>query len=545
MLRLRWLICLLGLVPLLVPSARGEEFPTPLAKLELSDGDALVFLGDSITHQALYTQYVEDYFYTRFPKMRLRFHNAGVGGAQAWDALQRLDKDVTAYKPKYVTILLGMNDGRYQPFDAGIFGTYQTDMKELIARIHKTGAMPILMTPSMYDSRAARIKDATRKTQSPEDRLEQYNAVLAYFGSWLREQALRGGLGFVDLYGPLNTVTMEQRETDPQFTLIPDAVHPGPSGQLVMAAAMVEQLDLPRPVSSIRIVRAPSGRPISRATGGKLTDLEVSEEGLSFTFLADSLPWAVPEEAQQGADLVKLGHRLSREALEIHELPAGVYELRIDDQPVGMYSAIELERHVELQGNAKTPQYQQALKVAELNRERNAGPIKGIRGAWSQFQGYARTKAQAEAAPNDQKLAAQLAAAAKKIEDLDERVRTHEAEAKRIEDDIYRLNQPQPRKYVLRRQPSAKLTGTVVRDGQPVAKAKLKFTSAAGPIATATTDDAGNYIARSSDLPGVIPGTYTVTITGPGIDKKYANADTSGLVVEVTPEENQFAFELK
>ena len=92
-------------------SAIAQEFKSPHTKIELTDGDTLVFLGDSITHQCLYTQYVEDYFYTRYPKMRLHFRNAGVGGDRASDALVRFDDDVAAFKPKYVTILLGMNDG--------------------------------------------------------------------------------------------------------------------------------------------------------------------------------------------------------------------------------------------------------------------------------------------------------------------------------------------------------------------------------------------------------------------------------------------------
>ena len=129
-------------------------FQTPLGKLELQDGDSIVFLGDSITHQRLYTQYVEDFFYTRFPEMRLKFHNSGVGGAKAWDALQRFDRDVAAYKPKYVTVLLGMNDGRYQAYNEEIFQTYHADMTTLIDRINEIGAVPILMTPTMFDSRA-------------------------------------------------------------------------------------------------------------------------------------------------------------------------------------------------------------------------------------------------------------------------------------------------------------------------------------------------------------------------------------------------------
>ena len=80
------------------PAARRREPESSrsLDRLELKDGDTLVFLGDSITHQCLYTQYVEDFYYTRYPKMRVHFHNAGVGGDRAQDALDRFDGDVAA-----------------------------------------------------------------------------------------------------------------------------------------------------------------------------------------------------------------------------------------------------------------------------------------------------------------------------------------------------------------------------------------------------------------------------------------------------------------
>ena len=44
-------------------------------RLDLQDGDTLVFCGDSITHKCLYTQYVETYFYTRYPQRRITFDN--------------------------------------------------------------------------------------------------------------------------------------------------------------------------------------------------------------------------------------------------------------------------------------------------------------------------------------------------------------------------------------------------------------------------------------------------------------------------------------
>ncbi len=431
-----------------VTSAQDQPAPVaPLKTLELTDGDSIVFLGDSITHQCLYTQYVEDFFYTRFPKKRLKIHNAGVGGARAWDALARFDDDVAAYKPKYVTILLGMNDGTYRPFHQETFDTYHADMTELIGRLTDIGAMPILMTPTMYDSRAARLF-ARPGRQAPEERLNFYNSVLTYYGTWLREVAVDNGFGFVDMWGPLNNITLAERKRDPRFTLIRDAVHPDAPGQVVMAVAIVNDLSLPKQLSNIRIIRKADGSTLSQGIGGQFTeDVEWTDDGVKFTWLADGLPWVVPEEAQLGAKLTKLGHRHSREALEIHGLAPGRFELSIDGTVVGAYSAEALSRHIELQENAKTPQYQQALAVANLNKERNAGPVRSLRGEWSRFQRYAREKRSAASDEDRQKVEAKYP----NMGSINDRVAAHNDAAKEIEDRIFKINQPKARQYELKR----------------------------------------------------------------------------------------------
>lgn len=448
----RIVLCLVA-VSLLQGTLHAQEtkeasYPSPLAKLELQDGDSIVFLGDSITHQCLYTQYVEDYFYTRFPDMRLKLHNSGVGGARAWDALQRFDDDVTAYQPKYVTVLLGMNDGTYIPYDEQTFQTYRQDMTQVVEQIIDAGATPILMTPTMYDARAARIKP---RRQRSEDSVALYNSVLAYYGTWCREVATSRGLGFVDMWGPLNQITFEQRKKNPEFTLIADAVHPGPSGQVVMATAMVDNLGLARRVSSIRISKAADNSWTGKATGGELSELQAMDDGISFQWHAKSLPWVLPEDAEEGVKLTRLGHKLSGEMVEVHGLEPGIYELTIDGVSVGRFNSDALGRHIELQGNSKTPQYQQALAVAMKNKERNDMTVRPMRNQWRDFQQYARTRRSVAEAPDHQQLQAQLAALEKKIEGLNERVAELNQAAKEMEDEIFKINQPQRRTYVLKK----------------------------------------------------------------------------------------------
>ena len=430
----------------------GAEEPAyvpkaPLAKLELREGDSIVFLGDSITHQCLYTQYVEDYFYTRFPKTRLRLHNAGVGGSRAWDALLRFDKDVAAYQPKYVTVLLGMNDGRYAEYLDDVFTEYSSEMNQLLEKIEACGATAILMTPTMFDARAKRMQPPGG-FMGPKA-VTFYNSTLAYYGAWLRDVASERGLGFVDLWGPLNETTMHERRKDPAFTLIKDSVHPDAPGQVVMAAAMIEDLDLPRTVSEMDFTMR-EGKWSSSAEGADISEVEGTADRLSFTSLEHALPWVLPEEAQAGVRLTDLGAKFSRETLTVSGLPAGTYTVSIDGVEVTRATDGELHAGLPLQDLAKTPQYQQAAQVAELNKRRNEGPVKALRNEWVNFQQWKFLESQVEKNPADEAEKQRLADAEKKMPGMDERVKAAEAAAKEIEDEIFKINLPRPHRFTIR-----------------------------------------------------------------------------------------------
>jgi lysophospholipase L1-like esterase len=440
------LLALLLLVSPVMCASAAEAGSSP-AEITPASGDTFVFLGDSITAQLLYTQYIEDYFYTRYPHLRLNFHNAGVSGDTTADALARFDRDVAAYHPKYVTVLLGMNDGASKQFEPALFDTYRTDMRTLVGKIKAIGATPILITPTMYDVRMA-VKSGKNDSRG---RGGYYNGVLALYGAWLRELAGDDGEPLVDMYEPINRLTLQSRKSHPEFSFTADGIHPDAGGHMIMASAFASDLGLPKCSSTIELARAEDGGAMAKATGGKVTDEHFTGEGLEFKFQPTSLPMPVPTSAKEGANLIPPGQRLSSEVLRIHGLAPGNYRLLINDNEIGVYAAAVLESELDLDGNARTPQNQQAGRVADLNAQRNEQVVAPLRDLWRAKKTLERTKRELAAAPADEALKKRAFSYERKLHDFDGQIEALDAKSKTFEDQIYQANQPQLLSFRLER----------------------------------------------------------------------------------------------
>jgi|JI8StandDraft_1071087.scaffolds.fasta_scaffold06331_4 lysophospholipase L1-like esterase len=422
----------------------------------LKDGDRVIFIGDSITHQCLYTQYVEDYFFTRYPNVNIKFRNAGISGDRAQDALDRFDDDIAPFKPTVATVLLGMNDGSYRDFDPVIFKTYADGMTKLCDRLDALKCRVILMSPTMFDHQAFEQMVAKDPARSKNKDPQNYNGVLAYYGKWVQETARKRGYGFVDLYGPLNTLTTQGRRQDPNFTLIADAIHPGPDGQLIMAYELLKQTGELGGIFGSG-VRLADGQ--WRAINPTLVTDVKGEPGksVSYTATIKSLPWIVPAEAALGYKLSRAGHTGSQESHIVVGLDAGYYSLRINGQDVGRFDERMLGVHAEIEENPNSPTHQQALKVAELNKQRNAEAINPLRGLYGQRKGKLRAAKEAanQAATAAPSKDGQPAPAAAKVNSMEafnawreNELKPKEAEllkkAEAFEEQIRQVAQPQP-----------------------------------------------------------------------------------------------------
>src|SRR6476646_11438366 len=161
----------------------------------LRDGDRVVFFGDSITDQRLYTTFAETYVVTRFPHTNISLVHSGWGGDRVTGGGGgpmdvRIWRDVLPYNPTVVTVMLGMNDGRYRAFDQQIFDEFANGFKHIVQTIKREfpGIRITAIQPSPYD-------DVTRAPLFEGG----YNQVLVRYGDFLKELASSEKLGVADL----------------------------------------------------------------------------------------------------------------------------------------------------------------------------------------------------------------------------------------------------------------------------------------------------------------------------------------------------------
>jgi lysophospholipase L1-like esterase len=335
----------------------------------LKDGDRVVFYGDSITDQRLYTTFTETFVVTRFPKLKVTFVHSGWGGDRVTGGGGgpvdvRLRRDVFAYKPTVMTIMLGMNDGSYRAFDQGIFDTYANGFRHIIQSVKS--AFPktriTAIEPSPYD-------DVTRPPQFEGG----YNAVLVRYGQFIAELAKSEGLNVADLNTPVVAALKTAQGIDPKLAaeIIRDRVHPGPGGHLLMAEALLKSWNAPSVVTSVAIDAA--ARRVEKSEGTEVSMLEARAGGIAWTQKDAALP--MPLEPKD--DVLQLSVRssdflaaLNQEPLKVTGLKASRYVLAIDGEPAGVFTSAQLAEGVNL-AVLPTPMAAQAMRVYDLTLKHN------------------------------------------------------------------------------------------------------------------------------------------------------------------------------
>jgi hypothetical protein len=179
----RWAVAI-AVFSSVAPLSHGDEF-------FFKDGDRVVMIGDSITEQHLYSNYVEMWTVSRFPHWKITFRNVGIGGDRSVGGNSRFERDVLLHKPTAMTVDFGMNDGSYREFSEQTFKPYMDGLQGMAEQAKKANIRTAWVTPQPLDN-----------DEQGTTALTGYNQTLEKFSDGVKSIANKNNGTFVDQFHP-------------------------------------------------------------------------------------------------------------------------------------------------------------------------------------------------------------------------------------------------------------------------------------------------------------------------------------------------------
>ncbi|MBT1685582.1 SGNH/GDSL hydrolase family protein [Dawidia soli] len=344
-----------------------QKFPT---------GSRVAFVGNSITEAGYYESYVWLYYMTRFPGERIEVMNVGIGGNTVKDIAARFDEDVVKRNPSTIVLTFGMNDSGYFEYN-GAEPAKEADKKVAASResflplVEKLKALPaqkVMMSSPPYDETMKNKDNYFPGKSKAMERIIAFQKEAASANQW----------PFVDLYYPMQQINLEGQKSTPEFTIIgKDRIHPGNGGHLVMAYLFLKAQGLGGvPLAEVEIDARK--KVVKKNNGADVNGLAVTDD-VAFDYLAKALPfpvdsasrmWGSDQKQSDALAVVPFIQDFNQELLRVTGLTAAQYELKIDGNVMGTWKKEEFAAGVNLALVVRTPQYKQAVQVANLNQAR-------------------------------------------------------------------------------------------------------------------------------------------------------------------------------
>ena len=348
------------------------DSPKSRPQPSLFPSDARIgFVGDSLTRMGFYHRDISLFYATRYPSHKLYPRSFGVSGNTAAGCVMRYGWDIAPFKADVLTISTGVND-------AGIW-LYETDspdkatlaarekaFKEHVANTRKfirmakeNGSQIIVVSPALYDQTAEMA--APKRTG--------VNDVLRRMMDSNRRTAEAFGCPFIDINTPMMRINEWMQQRNPRFTLVgPDRVHPKEVGHLVMAVVILKAQGVTPTVAEVSLDARVREHLAMRNCS--ISDLRLETDGVSFSYLAGSLPFPLTKEQSPISEFFDFQNEMNGEFIKVANLLPGRYHLSIDGKPVATLSAHKLAEGINL-STLQTPQLKQAHLVRKLVEKRH------------------------------------------------------------------------------------------------------------------------------------------------------------------------------
>ncbi len=213
------------LAALLFALTLGPLLPGQSGSLAIKSGESIAFLGDSITAAgargpAGYCQLVVRGL--ALAGVRTKMIPAGVSGHKSNQMLERLQRDVLAKKPDWMTLSCGVNDV-WHGKNGVLLEDYKTNIAQIVDQTQAAGIKVMILTSTMIHEDASNDQNT---------RLSKYNA-------FLKKLAKEKQCRFADLYSDMQSSLIAGDGKPHGNQLTTDGVHMNTLGNIMMATGVL------------------------------------------------------------------------------------------------------------------------------------------------------------------------------------------------------------------------------------------------------------------------------------------------------------------
>jgi lysophospholipase L1-like esterase len=213
------------------------------SKLDFRKYRNILFLGDSITFQGYFIEEIK----AKHPELFLK--NAGLSSETVSGLSEtvhnpprpvlfnRLNREISAFKPDLVVFCYGINDGIYAPFTEQNFEKYKSGVMQFLDKMQASNLPVVLLTPPPFvlkESKKVEILNSTEPTYSwKKPYLKYNNEVIVPYKNYILGLNHPSIVAKVDIFTPLfSQAITAYDEADP--------IHPNRMGHKYIAEAILK-----------------------------------------------------------------------------------------------------------------------------------------------------------------------------------------------------------------------------------------------------------------------------------------------------------------
>ncbi len=327
--------------------------PKPVPVSVLKDGQRVLFIGDSITQDGTYIDYIETFLAAKYPDKNINILDLGLSSETVCgltepghpyprpNVHERLQRVLERTRPDIVVACYGMNDGIYSPLTKDRFKAFQNGILKLINKVKETGAQLYLLTPPPFDPAPVRQKvvDENAGTFGFSQPYKDYDRVLKTYSEWIMDLQLPD-VNKIDIHKKMSGFILEKRKTDPDFYLARDGVHPGPVGHWLMAQAILEEWG-ETPVMEVCEINAKK----QTAVQGDVEDIKNEKGVISFSW---KTPVSVLLVTNDAGEVSGLNNQLIGQRLLVKKLDKAAYKLFEGEKEITSLTVKQLAAGIDL-----------------------------------------------------------------------------------------------------------------------------------------------------------------------------------------------------